>query len=212
MPGKPRPAKRPSSYHHGDLKAALVEHAVAILRAEGPAALTLRGVARAAGVSEAAPYRHFADRRELVAAVAEDGFRKLQEAMFARVGQASGREGLKGFALGYVDFALANAAQYRVMFGPEVARTDDLPALRETSRGVLGFVAEGIQRLQAGGLVGPGDPWSMAVAIWGMLHGIVMLTLDGVSEGVAPPLDVLLQDATRIMMFGMAGKPESPPG
>ena len=207
MPRKPGPAKRPASYHHGDLKTALVEHAVAILQSKGPEALTLRGVARAAGVSEAAPYRHFADRRALVAAVAEDGFRRLRAAMLERIGQKSGREGMKGFALGYIDFAMANPAQYRIMFGPELAKTDDLPGLRETSRGVLGFVAEGIRQLQAAGLVGPGDPWSMAVATWAMLHGLVLLTLDGVSEGVAPPMEVLVEDATRIMMFGMAGPP-----
>src|SRR5215210_7562872 len=85
MPRAPRPAKKPAQYHHGDLKAALVQHAVDILRREGIEALTLRGVARAAGVSQAAPYRHFADRRELVAAVAEDGFRQLQQAMLDRV-------------------------------------------------------------------------------------------------------------------------------
>jgi AcrR family transcriptional regulator len=205
MPRKTGPAKRPASYHHGDLKAALIAHAIAILQADGPQALTLRAVARAAGVSEAAPYRHFGDRRALVAAVAEDGFHKLGAAMMSRVGGKGGREGLKGFALGYIDFAMANPAQYRVMFGPEVAKADDLPSLQQTSRGVLGGVAEAIRQLQAAGLIGEGDPGSMAVAIWAMLHGLVILTLDGISEGVAPPFDVLVQDATRIMMFGMAG-------
>jgi AcrR family transcriptional regulator len=210
MPKKAEPADKSSAYHHGDLKAALVTHAVAIVRAHGAQALSLRRVARAAGVSEAAPYRHFADRRALVAAVAEDGFRQLQAAMVERIGSESGRLGFKAVALAYIDFAIANPAQYRVMFGPEVARTDDLPALQATSRSVLGFVATGIERLQAEGQVGPGDPWSMAVAIWAMLHGLVMLTLDGLSEGVAPPMSVLIQDATRILMFGMAGAGAGP--
>jgi AcrR family transcriptional regulator len=206
MSRKPRPAKRPASYHHGDLKAALVEQAVAILVGRGPDALTLRAVAAATGVSVAAPYRHFANRRELIGAVAEEGFRRLQKAMLARVGEKGGREGLKGVALGYVDFAMSNPTLYRVMFGPELADTEDLPSLRDTSRGVLGFVATGIQQLQTTGLIGPGDPMSMAVATWAMLHGLVMLSLDGTSKGVAPPMDVLIEDATRIMMFGMAGR------
>src|SRR3954465_7910303 len=132
--------KRSGSYHHGDLKAALVDAAGDILRREGPEALTLRAVARRAGVSQAAPYRHFADRRALVGAVAERGFARLQEAMMqAMTPDAAGRFGLKQVACAYVGFGHENPAEYRVMFGPEVARTDNLPELRQTARGVLGF-------------------------------------------------------------------------
>jgi len=200
--GRKRPA--PRAYHHGDLKAALVEAGVEILRGNGPEALTLREVARRAGVSQAAPYRHFKDRRELVAAVAERGFSHLGEAMHRAMASAGGRPGLRNVAEAYVQFGLANPAEYRVMFGPEVAVTDDLPSLRETGRSVLGFVAEGLAGLQKAGLVGEGDPWLMAVAIWSTLHGLVMLTLDGQTAGIAPDVDALVQEATRIVMFGMA--------
>ena len=208
MPSKPTRRKRaaPRAYHHGDLKAALVDAAVDILREEGPAALTLRGLARRAGVSQAAPYRHFTDRRALVAAVAERGFVRLQDAMLEGVQSAQGRLGLKQVAIAYVRFGLANPAEYRVMFGPEVAVTDDLPSLRQTSRAVLGFVAEGIAQLQKAGLVGNGDPRLMAVATWSTLHGLVMLSVDGQTADVAPTVDVLVEEATRIMMFGMAGR------
>jgi AcrR family transcriptional regulator len=209
MPRKPRPPKRPASYHHGDLKAALVAHAVAMLGADGLDSLTLRGVARAAGVSEAAPYRHFANRRELVAAVAEDGFRRLHAAMLENMGGKAGREGFKGVGVAYVDFALRNAAVYRVMFGPELAKADDLPDYQRTSRGVLEFVATGIRELQAAGLVGPGDPRSMAVVLWATLHGLVMIALDGVAESVETPVEALVEEATRIVMFGMAARPKS---
>lgn len=202
----PRTRKRaaPRAYHHGDLKAALVEAGVEILRGNGPEALTLREVARRAGVSQAAPYRHFKDRRDLVAAVAERGFARLGEAMRLAMGAAGGRPGLRQVAEAYVRFGLENPAEYRVMFGPEVAVTDDLPALRETGRSVLGFVAEGLGGLQKAGLVGPGDPWLMAVATWATLHGLVMLSLDRQTAGIAPSVDALVQEATRIMMFGMA--------
>jgi AcrR family transcriptional regulator len=205
--------RKARGYHHGDLKAALLESAIGILQRQGLEALTLRAVARAAGVSQAAPYRHFADRRALVAAVAEEGFRGLQKAMLDEMQLlgASGapRAGLKQVAVAYVRFGLANPAVYRVMFGPEVAITDDLPALRETGRGVLAFVAEGIRRVQSAGLIGPGDPWLMAVATWATLHGLVMLILDGQTTGVAPDVDALVEEATRIMMFGMAGRATS---
>lgn len=195
---------RSRAYHHGDLKAALVNAALEILREEGPEALTLRAVSRRVGVSQAAPYRHFADRRELVAAVAEHGFRRLGDAMLAGMQSAEGRSGLRQVARAYVAFGLANPAEYRVMFGPEVAITDDLPALRETGRSVLGFVAEGMSQLQRAGLVGEGDPWLMAVTTWATLHGLVMLTLDGQTSGIAPDVDALVEEATRVMMFGLA--------
>jgi hypothetical protein len=106
-----------------------------------------------------------------------------------------------------VAFALENPTEYRLMFGSELAVTDDLPSLRETSRAVLGFVAEGISQLQAAGMVGAGDPQLMAAATWSMLHGLAILVLDGQTAGVAPDVDALVEESTRIMMFGMAGRP-----
>jgi AcrR family transcriptional regulator len=210
-PGEPEPpaaAARP--YHHGDLRAALVAAAIDLLRTGGAEALTLRAVARAAGVSQAAPYRHFADRRALVAAVAEEGFRALGAAMMAAIATSPGTMGLKAVAEAYVRFGHEHPAEYRVMFGPEVARTDDLPSLRAEGRGVLEFVARGIGALQQAGVVGPGDPGLMAVTTWATLHGLVTLSLDGQTEGVAPALDVLVDEATRMMMFGMAARPSGP--
>lgn len=208
MSGRRSTKRAPArGYHHGDLKSALVEAAGVILRRDGLEALSLRAVARAAGVSEAAPYRHFADRRALVAAVAERGFQQLQVTMMERMRAAEGRPRLKQMALAYVEFGLANPAEYRVMFGPEVAITDDLPALRETARSVLGFVAEGIRQSQSAGLIGAGDPLLMAVTTWSTLHGLVMLTLDGQTAGIAPNVTSLVEEATRIMMFGMAPRP-----
>jgi AcrR family transcriptional regulator len=175
-----------------------------ILRSEGSEALTLRAVARRAGVSQTAPYRHFADRRALVAAVAERGFERLRRAMEGALTSSDGRAGLRGVAFAYLRFAIDNTAAYRVMFGPELADRSDLPGLRETGRGVLAFVAAGIARLQGTGMVGDGDPKLMAVTTWAMLHGLVSLLLDGQVESVVPDAEALAMEATRIMMFGMA--------
>src|SRR3712207_4087171 len=107
----PTPPADRRPYHHGDLRRALLDASLDLLRTSGPEALTLRGVARAAGVSQTAPYRHFADRAALVAGVAEDGFRRL----FIRLRQAVGtppapgeteRAGLQRLALEYLRFAL----------------------------------------------------------------------------------------------------------
>src|SRR5688500_16217910 len=120
------PARRDRPYHHGDLRRALLDAARAILHESGPGALTLRGAARAAGVSQTAPYRHFADRAALVAGVAEDGFRRLLGQMRAAVAAppAPGeteRAGLQRLALAYLRFAREQPAEYRLMFGDELA-------------------------------------------------------------------------------------------
>ena len=204
MPPKARPSPAKRAYHHGDLRAQLLESALAILRTKGPQALTIRGVARAAHVSQAAPYRHFADRRALVAAVAEAGFHLLHTAMFEGMQRAPGGQGFRQVAVAYMQFAHDHPAEYRIMFGPELSNHDELPALREASHATLGFVAGGIAGLQSAGVVGKGDPAIMAAALWSMLHGLVMLTLDGQTHGVASSPDALVQEAMRIMMFGMA--------
>jgi AcrR family transcriptional regulator len=192
------------SYHHGDLKEALVEAAAAIVRTNGVSALTLREVAGRTGVSPAAPYRHFPDRRALIAAVAERGFERLGQAMMAGMQSAGGRAGFKQVAIAYVRFGLDNPAEYRVMFGPELADSSDFPSLQQTGRAVLGGVAGAVSGLQAAGLVGPGDPSLIAAALWSTLHGLVMLVLDGQTEHIAPDPDVLVEEATRIVMFGIA--------
>jgi AcrR family transcriptional regulator len=194
----------PKPYHHGDLRSALIQSGLELLETEGLEALTLRGVARAAGVSQAAPYRHFADRRALVAAVAEEGFRRLQEAMLTAIQSAQGRLGLKQIAIAYVRFGHENPALYRIMFGPEVAVTDDLASLHTTASAVLDFVKHGVASLQAAGLVGPGDAGVIATALWSMLHGLVMLSLDGQTRGLPATLDELVETTTNMMMFGMA--------
>ncbi len=201
-PAAPASDKRP--YHHGDLRSALLEHAVRILRTEGLEALTLRAVARAAGVSQTAPYRHFADRRALMAAIAADGFRELNRAMGEAMAQGGGRQGFKGIAIAYVRFARANPALYRVMFGPEVANTGDLPDLASAGRSALGFVQAGLEQLQKAGLVKAGDAAIMAVTLWAALHGLVSLILDGQAETVTPDIDALVEATAQLVMFGLA--------
>jgi AcrR family transcriptional regulator len=104
-------------YHHGDLRRALVEAALRLLEAEGPSALSLRAVAREAGVSPAAPYHHFKDKSELLDAVAQEGWHRLDEAMAkARAVASSPEAGLTELGVTYVCFARDNPALYRVMY------------------------------------------------------------------------------------------------
>src|SRR3954467_7888924 len=103
-------------YHHGDLSRALVEAARRILETEGPAALSLRAVAREAGVSPAAPYHHFKDKGELLEAVANEGWAQLgAEVATARGAAPCTKTALTDIGVAYVKFARANPALYRVM-------------------------------------------------------------------------------------------------
>ena len=204
-----RSARR--GYHHGDLRRALLNAALPLIRKGGPEALTLRAVARAAGVSQTAPYRHFVDRAALVAAVADEGFQRLYERLREAVTapeRATGRRrqtaraGLQAIAVAYVQFAIDHPDEYRVMFGSEVMTTDSPPGARDQ---VFAFLRGGIEMLQRQELVRDGDPGVMAVSAWALVHGLAMLIVDRQVAGMAAPsVTELALAATDLMMFGMA--------
>lgn len=201
-------AKKRDTYHHGDLRQALIDSARALLAEGGSAGLSLRAAARGAGVSQAAPYRHFASREGLLAAVAEDGFRRLHERMVASVAGERTKRALQRIAIEYVRFALEYPAEYRVMFGREGAeleRTEASTSLNEASRAVLQLLQGGIEEMQTAGVIRRGSASVMALSAWGLVHGLVMLVLDG--QGVRTretSPEELVEQATSLLMIGMA--------
>jgi AcrR family transcriptional regulator len=212
------PARQRHPYHHGDLRQALVDGAIELLRAGGLRALSLRAAARKAGVSQAAPYRHFADHADLLAAVAADGFMRLRAAMIeaAREG-TSPREGLRGLGRAYVRFGVRHPSEYRVMFGAETAGHSRFPELEKQSSSVYQLLVDGIVGLQQVGLVRSGDPLAIAFTAWSSMHGLVTLVLDGLAPfdrhrkpGVTEELEEQVTMATEILMFGMAGEGAKP--
>ncbi|HZZ32376.1 MAG TPA: TetR/AcrR family transcriptional regulator [Phenylobacterium sp.] len=117
----------PRPYHHGDLRRALIDAARRLLEAEGPSALSLRAVAREAGVSPAAPYHHFKDKGELLEAVAHEGWELLDGALAkAKALAPSPQDAINGLGVAYVCFARENPALYRVMYDTARDR-EDLP-------------------------------------------------------------------------------------
>jgi AcrR family transcriptional regulator len=159
-------AARP--YHHGDLPRVLLEAAVEAIDEVGPAGLSLRDLARRAGVSHAAPAHHFGDKAGLLTAVATDGFRRLA----ATLGDAYRITGsFLEVGVAYAQFAVTHRAHFEVMFRPELYRADD-PALaqaRDAARSLLYPPAA-----DAGG-----DDLRAAVAAWSLVHGLVTLWLNG---------------------------------
>jgi AcrR family transcriptional regulator len=161
-----------ATYHHGDLRAALLLAAMELLEESGEAELSLRAVARRAGVSPAAPYRHYEDREALISAVAAVGYRELAERLAAAHPSPSTPEQLASVAIAYVQFALERPALFRIMFGEPCDRDNDERVAATAA--VSAYVRSIAQRTfpQA-------DPDALATAIWALVHGLAFLYLDG---------------------------------
>lgn len=190
--------KRPSSYHHGDLPRALLDAALHLVETEGPEALTLRAVAREAGVSQAAPYRHFANKEAILAAVAEEGFRALMAAMREAV-DACGAvplARLRAVGVGYVTFATSHRSHFRVMFGRGVVDRSRFPALRQVAADTLAMVVDAIAGCQRAGLVRDDEPArDLALMAWSCVHGLSALLVEGaVDRPVMEAADLVTRD------------------
>jgi AcrR family transcriptional regulator len=176
---KPQSTPPAAPYHHGDLRRALIDTALAMVTEEGTWRFTLRELARRAGVSHAAPYNHFADKSALLAEVAALGFqalrRELEEA--ARRSRSS-RHALTGIAVAYVRFGVEHPAHYRLMFGPELAEEERYPVLQQASDATFSTLITALERGQAAGEVRPGSVRDQAVVAWSLVHGLTMLLID----------------------------------
>jgi AcrR family transcriptional regulator len=168
-----------ATYHHGDLRAACVSAAMELLEESGETALSLRAVARRAGVSPAAPYRHYADREALVSAVAALGYRELAERLGAAHPSPSTPEQLTSVAVAYVHFALERPALFRIMFGEPCDRDNDERAAATAV--VTLYLREIVGRAFPGA-----DAEAMATAIWALVHGLAFLHLDGKLDASTP--------------------------
>jgi AcrR family transcriptional regulator len=194
-------ADRP--YHHGQLKQALFQAALALISEVGPQAFTLREVARRAAVSHNAPYRHFRDKDELLALVATQGFERLTAAMKRSASHgATAEERFRLCGRGYVSFALRWPQHFLVMFDlpfsgdkyPEYAKAGD-----EAFATLLALIVE----CQDAGVLSRGDPKPLAFMTWSMVHGIAKLAASRhfpfYKDGVLDFADA----AARVMMAGM---------
>jgi AcrR family transcriptional regulator len=168
-----------TSYHHGNLRQALIEEAGNVLEREGADAISFRGLARSLAVSHAAPGHHFADRHELLAELAADGYAGLADAMAAGM-EGAGPEGwLRATGAAYIRFGVANPERYRMMFASRLM-TEECPErlLIESSRAYLLLLRAAYGREPA---IDPAE-YRVGVpelAAWSIVHGAVMLWLDG---------------------------------
>jgi AcrR family transcriptional regulator len=158
-------------YHHGDLRRALLDAAVEAIAADGPAAISLRDLARRAGVSHAAPAHHFGDKAGLLTAVAAEGYRLLAGEL--REAYEAGDFLEAGVA--YMRFAVGHPAHFAVMFRPDLHRRDDpdLTAAMDRTRSMLYAQAAGQEGVAEGGAAEAG------IAAWALVHGLATLWLSG---------------------------------
>lgn len=184
-------------YHHGDLRRAVIETAMAMLHEDKGWQFTLREVARRAGVSHAAPYKHFPDKAALLSEMALLGFDMLHKAMTAAKPKGatnSWREEFFAVGQAYVNFGTSNPGLYRLMFSAEAGKAADVH-LSERALAPLGVVVALLERGQAEGVLRKRDLRGRAAACWAQVHGITMLTMEGLFllEKVGPnPLDAAL--------------------
>jgi AcrR family transcriptional regulator len=157
--------KKKAAYHHGDLRAAVLSAAGDLLEDQGPGGVVLREVARRAGVSHNAPYRHFPDHDALLAALAGEGFQLLGRRLAGKAGRDMG--------VGYVAFALEHPQRFRLMFGGAL-RMAEHPKLREAAGRAFEALLGSFR-----GRSDVADPEKAAAAAWSLVHGLAQLLLDG---------------------------------
>jgi AcrR family transcriptional regulator len=193
-------------YHHGDLQNALLGAAETLLERDGQAGLSLREVARGAGVSHAAPYRHFRDKEALLQVLAQRGFERLRQAIEHAVEGArqNPEQQLVEAAVAYVREAVRHPEMSRLMFGGVLpgAASEDIKAT--AFKALAQIIREGV----AGGTFRQRDAQELALTAWTAMHGLAVLAIAGQlpasPDGIALPLDDTVRAVARNVVYGIA--------
>jgi AcrR family transcriptional regulator len=164
-------SKAEKTYHHGDLRNALLEAARALLEGQGLASLSLRAVARKAGVSHAAPYRHFPSHEALLVELSLEGFVELQ-GLLATAGASPGdtADRITHIGAAYMRFVAKRPALARLMFGSQLPNREKHPELAKAADEIGGEIGAALH-----------DP-ALGLAVWAAVHGLAMLVLEDVID------------------------------
>lgn len=182
FPRTRRTAPRRTSYHHGDLREALLKAAVELVEDVGPEGFTLREVARKVGVTHTAPYRHFADRDALLVAVAEEGFQGMHAAAMTRLaGLTDPRQRLQALGIAYVEHAVAHPSHFRVMHGG-VADACAEPGFTRARSATFALLLDIVGACEAAGFIPAGSVRRYALSAWATVHGLADLLMSGAAQ------------------------------
>ena len=170
-----------TNYHHGDLKNALIQAGVKILAREGVSGLSLRKVAKQAGVSHAAPYSHFADKQALIAAISTEGFKQLhiQIEEIISVNKNNPATLLVETAWAYMQFALNEPDRFKLMFSSVLEKEKEYPDYVQYSQQNFSQIVEIVKICQAEKILRTDSPELTTVSVWSAVHGLIMLILEG---------------------------------
>ena len=176
----PRPARKPlNTYHHGDLRDALVQAALGEVELGGPEAISISALAKKLGVSQPAPYKHFADRETLLMAVTAEAFRQFSAMLREQIRKPSKRSKLSRFARTTLDFGLHRNGIYRLMFASRVmASAPKGSELHAAGMETFDLLVESLEAPAVGSL-----RERSALKVWVALHGVVMLAEQGLLTG-----------------------------
>lgn len=205
-----------ASYHHGDLRNALLEASLALVAGKGVEAFSLREAARAVGVSPAAAYRHFADKDALLSELAQLGTLRLAEGMERAIARIPGKPGSAEHAvavfaavgLAYIEFAVQHPAHFRVMFGPWCERTSGPPLRGEGEpRDPYGILVDALDGLVTAGVVQAQARAGAEIAAWAFVHGLASLIVDGVLDLNRTQRADTMRLAGRTLLAGLGADP-----
>ncbi len=193
----------PERYHHGDLRAALLREARALLHEQGIEGLSLRRLAERAGVSRTAPYHHFRDKHALLCSLAAEGFQRLGDLVEeARLDPDNDIEaGLRAFVRAYLRFASEEPEQYDLMFGRTLWKGEAVTEeLRDVAFHSFRRYAERVGNLLSRAELPPGThPLRLAQASWATLHGLCRLLIDGIYVD-RQDMEEVSEEAVRVMV------------
>lgn len=175
-------AEGSGKYHHGNLREALVEAALSILAEGGAAALSVRAAARRAGVSAGAPFRHFASREALLAAVAEEALRRLRAAIEAATAAAANGDPLaryEAIGMAYLAWAFANPTHFEIISTRGLFDLEEARGLREENARLIAATEAALDDAAAAGRIESADKASILIAGRALVYGLARMSLDG---------------------------------
>jgi AcrR family transcriptional regulator len=204
-----RVAKK-ARYHHGDLRRALIDAAIAWVASEGTGGVSLRELAARVGVSHAAPYRHFSNKEALFATVAEEGFRMFRDALIAARDAAGGspRARLVATGVAYVRFAVDHPGHFKVMFSHVGQPHADVPNLTTEGASAFQVLFDCVVAAQAALVLRPTDPLQQALFAWSGVHGLAMLLVEKCLTplGLDVPIDEQARWVAEDLIDGLASR------
>jgi AcrR family transcriptional regulator len=168
---EPSPAK--PSYHHGDLRSALIRATVKLIEERGPNGITLRAVAAKAGVTKTAPYRHFSNKQAMIDAVAEEGFSELQAQLAAAADRSEDPlTRIRRQAIAYARFAVQRPGHYQVMFLSEAPTKTVTGLAAPAFQSLVDRMVGTIEAAQRAGAIKNEPALEIALSLWSLIHGL----------------------------------------